>query len=333
MSEEILSIFSEAGEENLLHKISEKIPNISKDFQMIKNKYESPRGYKNKCLSTGKEFLDLIFSEERLKEIHSARYRVKTTESLLVKYAKKVEMLPQIPGNEPEIEKYRFMNPTNYQRVITDLIGVRILIRYPQQWKIVHDWLWESYHSETNGYISHWIEDYPSGCDEDYIVERPKLYLRNPNEEAFYQKPGDDTFEVRASDEGYTSIHYVLWFDKKYIEVQVRTIYDEAWSECIHNVVYKCKKPERRRLLEELSMCLATQTQSASQLASVIYSNYYDADGMVVVPKENSPKPSKAASHLQGGKDYDIMQRAQLLNKKNEKETSGETGVLGILFP
>lgn len=86
-----------------------------------------------------------ILGDEELKEIHSARYRTKSIESLIIKYIKKKALLPDKPGNDYNIEKYRPMNMDNYYKIITDLIGIRILIRYQQQWEVIHNWIWGNF--------------------------------------------------------------------------------------------------------------------------------------------------------------------------------------------
>lgn len=171
-----------------------------------------------------------ILTDAELKEIHSARYRIKSIQSLLGKYIKKKAILAEKPGNDYNIEKYRPMDRSNYYKIITDLIGIRILIRYQKQWEVVHEWIWKNFFKSGKSYIKNWLDDYPSGDTEDFIVEKPKLYLRTENELSMYQKFGKDVFEHHVSKEGYSSIHYLLWYDGKYVELQVRTIYDEAWG-------------------------------------------------------------------------------------------------------
>lgn len=92
--------------------------------------------YSDKFASAAQALLMKILSNDSLKEIYSARYRVKTVESLLTKYVKKKALLPKEPGNDYNIEKYRPMNGKNYHKIITDLIGIRILIRYQKQWNL-----------------------------------------------------------------------------------------------------------------------------------------------------------------------------------------------------
>ena len=102
---------------------------------------EGANPYRAGCEETARSLLIRILSDERLKEIHSAKYRVKTAESLIGKCIRKKAELPRLPGEDWDVEKYRPLCGDNYYKVITDLVGIRILIRYPQQWRMVHEWI------------------------------------------------------------------------------------------------------------------------------------------------------------------------------------------------
>lgn len=270
--DEILKIISEADLYEKYEEATLKTPNIKEHILKIVEDYnEKNMCYRSKCESTAQQLLMEILKADELRDIHSARYRVKTVESLITKYVKKKAMLSKSPGIDYNIEKYRPMDSSNYHKIITDLIGIRILIRYQQQWEAVHDWIWNTFPKKGREYIKNWLDDYPSGEREDFIVEKPHIYLRDSKERPLYEKMGKDIFDIQDSIAGYNSLHYLIWYDGKYVEIQVRTIYDEAWSECTHDLVYKCKNKKNKAELEDLSVCLATQTQAAGMLANVMY--------------------------------------------------------------
>lgn len=272
-SDWIEQIIQEADLEDKYHQVLSREANTEKQLEKIRESYVAGKAgsYSKKCEGTAQQLLMTILSAIELRNIHSARYRIKTLDSLVVKYVKKKALLPKEPGTDYNIEKYRPMNKDNYYKIITDLIGIRILIRYQQQWRMVHDWICDNFMRTEKPYITNWLEDYPTGNAEDFIVEKPKLYLRNESDVTLYQNENEDIFEVYNSKEGYNSLHYLLWYDGKYVEIQVRTIYDEAWGECTHDLVYKCKAKFRKVELERLSQCLATQTQAAGMIAGLMF--------------------------------------------------------------
>lgn len=105
--------------------------------------------------------------------------------------------MADIPGYDYNIEKCRPMDKSNYYKIITDLIGIRILIRYQKQWEVIHEWIWKNFFKLEKPYIKNWLDDYPSGDTEDFIVEKSELYLRTENELPMYQKFGKEKIMKR----------------------------------------------------------------------------------------------------------------------------------------
>ncbi|MCM1184684.1 MAG: hypothetical protein NC337_15040 [Roseburia sp.] len=314
---EIIQVIQEAGIEDKYDKAREKEKDLEKQLLKVWEHYWKNRTcYSHKCEATAKQLLMTILTEDRLKEIHSARYRTKSIDSLIIKYVKKKALLPEMPGTNYNIEKYRPMNKDNYYRIITDLIGIRILIRYQRQWEVVHEWIWETFHKEDKPYIKNWLEEYPAGETDDFLVEKPRLYLRDEKDFPIYQKFGEDVFEKHVSKEGYSSIHYLLWYDGKYAEIQVRTIYDEAWGECTHDLVYKCKDKARRVDLERLSQCLATQTQAAGMIADMMF----EKSRVASKKTKEQTRSLKNDEAVQTAQYEKLQKRFRSMNKSEEKK-------------
>lgn len=84
---------------------------------------------------------------------------------------------------------------------------------------------------------------------------------------------GDEKSEYEAKNlntklhnKNYRSIHYIVSYKKVYIEIQVRTIYDEAWSDCDHSYVYKHDENKSHTSLERLSGVLCKITNLANDM-------------------------------------------------------------------
>lgn len=233
-----------------------------------------------------------IINDKKLKDkIHSARYRIKGKESLQVKIVRKKAGLSQEISEDYEREKYRNLDENNYYKIITDLIGFRIIVRYREEWINVHKWILGNYYKGDEYFVKNYIEDYRSSVEAPFVAEKPKIYYRNRQERAFYEQAGRDFYELIESDEGYNSIHYIINVDGKYIEIQVRTIFDEAWSECTHDIVYKNKNKKLRNELKYLSKCLAQQTIASEAMVNLMYEKvhksskiYGDISEMTNVP-------------------------------------------------
>lgn len=324
----IEEVIHEAELDDKYELVLKKDREIEKHLLKIKEHYITKRMcHYDKCESTAKQLLITILTDPELCEIHSARYRVKSIESLWTKYVKKKALLPEVEGMDYNIEKYRPMTKDNYYKIITDLIGIRILIRYQQQWEVVHRWIWTNFFKAERNYVKNWITDYPSG-EDDFLVEKPKLYLREENDLPIYQKFGKDIFEPHVSDMGYNSIHYLLWYDGKYVEIQVRTIYDEAWGECTHDLVYKCKNKARKADLERLSVCLATQTQAAEMIADLMFersqAGQQQKDGKKSL-KANIPK-------VQDDKYEKLQKRIQSMNSSQKEDVEFDGAIDSLIL-
>lgn len=323
----IADMIQRANLKEKYQKLVDREPDTLDHLVRIMNNYgEKTTNYSQKCDATARQFLMLILSDEQLKVIHSARYRVKSVESLIGKYIKKKAFLPEIPSNNYDIEKYRTLNGDNYYKIITDLIGIRILICYRQQWKMVHDWIWKNFYAGEESYIQNWLENYPSDSTKDYIVQRPIVYYRDEKERLFYKMEGQNVFDFRSSKEGYSSIHYLIWYDGKYVELQVRTIYDEAWGECTHDLVYKCKDRSLQSQLEELSVCLATQTQAAEMIAEMMYKK---TAGVSFVTDDKEDQEPEVKKSKQGYAD--LKKRIDKMNAMKDNEKVFDGSVDGLL--
>lgn len=258
--------------ENHLNELfinAEKIDNnLWENLQKIDKSYEE---YSKNCEAIAQRLLIEVIGNDGIKDIHSARYRIKNSNSLLVKTVKKKAQLSLSPSEHYEKEKYRILDYSNYYKIMTDLIGFRILIRYREQWLTVHNWIKKRFYQGDEYYIKNFLEDYNSQPEKPFIAEKPKIYFRNKNDLPFYEQIGKDQFDFIESDEGYNSVHYIINIDGKYIEIQVRTIFDEAWCECTHDLVYKNRNKKIKPELKYLSICLSHQTIASEAIANLMY--------------------------------------------------------------
>lgn len=144
-------------------------------------------------------------------KVHSVRWRVKNPDHLLKKIIRKnLEDEPQ--------DKWKNISPSNYLNVVTDLIGVRAL---------------------------HLFKDECAQIDEsvrDYweLTESVIAYVRAGEEP--HQLISDRGALTKEHDGGYRSIHYIVKIQPAkftyHAEIQVRTIFQEGWSEVDHTVRY-----------------------------------------------------------------------------------------------
>ena len=143
------------------------------------------------------------------EKVHSVRYRLKDPEHLIEKIIRRRIL-------EPE----QIIDIKNYKTVVTDLIGVRALHLFKEDWEPVHDFIMKKWDTSKKPVIN-----YREGDSAESLARHVEL--------------GCDTNEHSA---GYRSVHYILESqpakEKLYAELQVRTIFEEAWSEIDHVIRY-----------------------------------------------------------------------------------------------
>ena len=138
--------------------------------------------------------------------VHSVKYRVKDPEHLIEKIIRK------------KIQNPRFdISISNYEKKITDLIGVRVLHLFKDEWIDIHNFI-------TNK----WTQK------ESFTAN-----IRSGDKtEQFIEQKG----KIKIHPAGYRSVHYLISFKPNKLstiaEIQVRTIFEEAWSEIDHKVRY-----------------------------------------------------------------------------------------------
>ncbi len=154
----------------------------------------------------------LARSLRRIPATHSVRLRVKDSINLLVKLVRK-----RAESNE----KYSDISLGNYFTVVGDLIGLRILHLYKHQFAEIDEAL-QSYS---------WTR-----------TEEPIAYIRDGDQEELQMEYSNAGFDVRPHKAGYRSVHYGFSSETAgrttRFELQVRTIFEEGWSEIDHDVKY-----------------------------------------------------------------------------------------------
>ncbi|QIW10401.1 RelA/SpoT domain-containing protein [Francisella sp. LA112445] len=143
---------------------------------------------------------------QQCDNVHSVRWRVKDASHLLKKIVRKKK-----EGNK----KYADISVKNYLKIITDLIGIRALHLFKNEWEDIYHYVNQKY--ETHEKI---------------------VYIRKGDNEVAEHKD----CEVKEHPIGYRSTHYVIKAkplkEEIFCEIQVRTIFEEGWSEIDHRVRY-----------------------------------------------------------------------------------------------
>ncbi|MCM1209391.1 MAG: hypothetical protein NC309_10755 [Ruminococcus sp.] len=210
---------------------------------------------------------NLILEIGELSGVHLHTGRIKTMDSLIVKViTKRHEWL----GNNSS--KYANLSVDNYKEIITDIVGVRLILSYRGDWIDIHNEIIKRFPYLPN--IDYKQLDGLVSLDHNRVIsECPKVYHAQNDDIEEYRKQGLITKQHPMN---YRSIHYTINYDKSYVELQLRTIFDEAWSDCDHRYVYKKEDNKNHEVLLKLSGILSDLTNISSDIGDEIRRIYYD---------------------------------------------------------
>ena len=215
--------------------------------------------YEAKCYGDGRDrqeyrgpyyqmIQDCIAKIASFERVHSYRFRIKRTESLLAKLIRK------------SVEHNTVYTKDNYFQEITDLLGVRLLYVFKEDYWPVHEQIMGAYRNRLAQDITLKLKQ---GDDEEMYA---LLLQRHSNTKV-------------ERNETYRSIHYTLYADPTHhetsprIELQTRTIFEEGWSEINHKLVYK--KGSGNPGLKNTSTVLSSMVGACDSLGTLM-KNLYD---------------------------------------------------------
>ena len=232
-------------------------------------------------------------------DVHSIRSRTKEPDHLIAKI---------IRGTYRNPAKYQKITVDNYQKIVTDLIGVRIIILDRRNWRNVHEDMMQVFRNIPERYIKRQadlITNYDKyaeevmavkkGPDCSYHAERPVAYIASESDRKLYR---DEFLRLDSSKANYRSIHYIIRYKEVYFEVQMRSLFEEGWLEFDHVMKYPNDQFNKRK--QEYINILSNLANAADQLIS-----YYEEDDF----KETGDKEEDAVSNyrsVQGSIDEDM---------------------------
>jgi putative GTP pyrophosphokinase len=157
------------------------------------------------------ESLSQLITSELMKvdDVHSVRFRVKDAEHLIEKIIRKCLEDPS-----------RKITFDNYLSEITDLIGVRVLHLFKESWISLHNYILEKWN----------------------LKETPVAYIRVGDSQTYTDDFTEKGCTVKEHKFGYRSLHFLIETKPSkhtyYAEIQIRTIFEEGWSEIDHKIRY-----------------------------------------------------------------------------------------------
>jgi len=211
---------------------------IYNDFINYRNSYDSQAGFIADTLRTH-------------KKIHSVKSRVKDPERLIEKIIRKTNDRKEKHGSD-----FQF-SVENYKDEINDLIGVRAIHIFKEDWEDIHN----------------------------FISNTWKVIEITAN-----VREGDDTkrfeeldIQIHSRKSGYRSVHYLIEFfptnQKVIAEIQVRTIFEEGYGEIDHQLRYSHSQiPEVLALNLLLFNRIAGSSDEMASLINLLNKNWTEME-------------------------------------------------------
>jgi putative GTP pyrophosphokinase len=173
----------------------------------------------------------------KVSAVHSVKFRIKEPLHLLKKIIRKRREYPE-----------RNTTTANYLHFINDLIGVRVMHIYKQDWKDIGEYIKDIWKLKRQPYA--------------YVVEN--------NGNATQVGLAKFGCKIQEHPSGYKAVHFVIETkpDKQryFAEIQLRTLFEEGWSEIDHNIRYP--DHNNSELLDFMLLLLNKLTTRADEMAT-----------------------------------------------------------------
>ena len=209
------------------------VPNFEEVLQFFEKEEKSYNYFCGRISSLLIDNPDL--EKNGMQLVHSVKQRKKSRSSIISKCERK-------------FKNGKLVSPENAAQELEDFFGIRLLHIHFDQVEHINSFL----HQKAN-----------SG--DFFFGEKPIAYTWDPEHENKLKGLG---FEVKFKDSYYTSLHYILRVSQESpirCELQVRTLFEEAWGELDHWMNYPY--PTEILALKEQLLVLSRVVTAGSRLA------------------------------------------------------------------
>lgn len=210
--------------------------------------------------------IDLHVSDSNTMHINSIKSRVKDPYHFIDKLVRKVNKSTEYAG----------ITLDNCHLFFDDLIGFRVILLYLEDWYQLYEELVELFPYSEKDVKGKKERENISEEKAPFMISKPEINIRNGDDEDVYRRYFEDGSFERKFDlkkgRYYRSIHYSVFFKGYCFEIQVRSLFDEAWSEVDHDVLYPLYL-ENRSLVEyskQMNRVAGLGNEMASYFRSVL---------------------------------------------------------------
>ncbi|MDY2630123.1 MAG: RelA/SpoT domain-containing protein [Clostridium sp.] len=207
------------------------------DVEVLKDIYNDFVDYKVSYENQADFIANILRSQSM---VHTVKSRIKEPDRLIEKIIRKTEDRRLKYG-----DNFQF-TVDNYKNEINDLIGIRVIHIFKDQWQAIHEFIMKTWN----------------------VIEVTANVRDGDNTKIFEELD----IEVRSRVSGYRSVHYLVEFyptnEKVIAEIQVRTIFEEGYGEIDHRLRYS--HVEIPEILKSNLLLFNRIVGSADEMASLI---------------------------------------------------------------
>jgi ppGpp synthetase/RelA/SpoT-type nucleotidyltranferase len=217
--------------------VKELIEDNNIDVEILKDIYSDFVDYEVSYENQADFIANILRSQPM---VHSVKSRIKEPNRLIEKIIRKTEDRKLKYGKD-----FQFTSD-NYKNEINDLIGIRVIHIFKDQWQDIHEFITKTWK----------------------VIEVTANVREGDNTKKFEELD----IEVRSRISGYRSVHYLVEFyptnEKVIAEIQVRTIFEEGYGEIDHRLRYS--HVEIPEILKSNLLLFNRIVGSADEMASLI---------------------------------------------------------------
>lgn len=224
--------------------------------------------------TTAESIVNLLLKTKNIG-IHSVRYRVKDPTHLHTKIIRK-------KVDKPERE----ITLVTYESEITDLAGIRVLHLFKSDWEAIHEFIMQTWH----------------------LKEEPTAYYRKGDSDAILELFEQKGCVAKMHPAGYRSVHYIIETSttkaKRFLEIQVRTIFEEGWSEVDHKIRYPTfsDNPLTNNMLMMLNSLAGNADEMSSFVKDLNHHLAVSKDGYEQMEREKNARIQELETILQSSR-------------------------------
>lgn len=287
------------------HSITEEeLEKSTLDWGVLCDIYKHYVPREHEFLSAGSPIAETL---RHLPQVHSVKLRIKDPLHLIAKIIRK--QLDHL--DDATLPTYTDCTAETYDSRLKDLIGIRALHLFKQQWFEIHTAIETTWKAR----------------------DKPTAYYREGDDTSIFQKAGCET---EPHDYKYRSVHYSIETSptkRTYIaELQVRTIFEEAWSEIDHTVRYpnQSHDPSLESFLSVFNRVAGLADEMGS-LASLIRAREQgQSEKMAAAEKETK----RLLSELKVGKEQrDALEKSINELTRRSSAVYSATSVVSVFDP